>query len=110
MKRASSYQGGYQIGFIIIGVIALRNIIFFQGEPVWSTMISLLAAYALLYTTEPWLSIRLQPYRFLYFPLQTVLVLGLTTLHPFTDISSLLYVPLCLQALRAFSGGRQRSC
>jgi len=103
MKRASSYQGGYLIGFIIIGVIALRDIIFFEGEPVWSIMISLLAAYTLLYTTEPWLSIRLRQYLFLYFPLQTVLVLSLTTLRPFTDISSLLYVPLCMQALRAFS-------
>jgi signal transduction histidine kinase len=103
MKQASGYQGGYLIGFIIIGVIALRNVIFFEGEPVWSIMISLLAVYTLLYTTEPWLSIRLRQYRFLYFPLQTVLVLALTTLRPFTDISSLLYVPLCMQALRAFS-------
>jgi signal transduction histidine kinase len=103
MKRVSSYQGGYLIGFIIIGVIALRNMLFFAGQPVWSSMIALLAAYTLLYMTEPWLSIRFQQYHFLYFPLQTVLVLALTVLRPFTDISSLLYVPLCMQALRAFS-------
>jgi signal transduction histidine kinase len=103
MKRASGYQGGYLIGFIIIGMIALRNIIFFEGEPVFSIMISLLAAYALLYITEPWLSIRWRLFQYVYFPLQTVLVLALTDLRPFTDISSLLYVPLCMQTLRTFS-------
>ena len=106
MKRMDSvhgYRGGYLIGFIIIGVIALRNILFFGGAPVFAVMISLVAAYALLYTLEPWLSLRWGWVQFLYFPLQTVLVLALTSLRPFTDISSLLYVPLCIQALRAFS-------
>ena len=106
MKRVDSvqgYQGGYLVGFIIIGVITLRNIIFFQGETVFWVMISLIAAYALLYTTEPWLSVHWRHYKFLYFAMQTVLVFALTVLRPFTDISSLLYVPLCLQALRAFS-------
>lgn len=106
MKRVDSvhgYQGGYLIGFIIIGVIALRNILFFEDTPVFSVMISLLTAYTVLYVTEPWLSIRWSWVRFIYFPLQTVLVIALTALRPFTDISSLLYVPLCLQVLRAFS-------
>lgn len=106
MKRMGlvhGYQGGYVIGFVITGVIALRNILFFGGTPVFPIMISLLAAYTLLYTTEPWLSIRSRQYRFLYFPIQTVLVFALTALRPFTDISSLLYVPLCMQALRSFS-------
>jgi len=106
MKRMDSiqgYHGGYLIGFIIIAVIALRNILFYEGGPVFSVMISLLMAYTFLYIAEPWLSIRWQWVRFLYFPSQTLLVIALTTLRPFTDISSLLYVPLCIQALRAFS-------
>lgn len=106
MKRMASvhgYQGGYLIGFIIIGVIALRNILFFGGTPVFSLMVTLLAAYTVLYITEPWLSIRWRWVPFFYFPLQTVLVIALTTLQPFTDFSSLLYVPLCMQALRTFS-------
>ena len=106
MKRMDSvhgYQGGYLIGFIIIGVIALRDTLFYEGAPVFAVMISLVAVYALLYTLEPWLSLRWGWVRFLYFPLQTILVLALTALRPFTDISSLLYVPLCMQALRAFS-------
>jgi signal transduction histidine kinase len=102
-KEARGYRGGYLIGFIIICVVALRNIISFQGEPVFFTMISLLAAYALLYTSEPWLSVRLSRYEFFYFPLQTVIVLVLANLRPFTDMSCLLYVPLSMQVLRAFS-------
>jgi len=106
MKRAEQargYQGGYLIGFIIIGVVALRNAISFQGEPALFFMVSLLAAYALLYTTEPWLSIRLRRYEFFYFPTQTIIVLVLANLRPFTDMSCPLYVPLCIQVLRAFS-------
>lgn len=106
MKRMDSihgYQGGYLIGFIIIGVIALRNILHFGGTPAFSIMIALLVAYTLLYVTEPWLSVRWQQVRFFYFPFQAALVIALTTLRPFTDISSLLYVPLCMQALRIFS-------
>jgi len=106
MKRMDSvqgYQGGYLIGFIIIGVITLRNILFYGGSPIFSVMISLLIAYTLLYIAEPGLSIRWQRIHLLYFPLQTLLVIALTILRPFTDISSLLYVPLCIQALRVFS-------
>ncbi|NJC96505.1 MAG: hypothetical protein FIB03_09235 [Anaerolineae bacterium] len=106
MKRIDSiqgYQGGYLIGFIIIGVIALRNILFFGGTPVFALMLVLLAVYTLLYITEPWLSLRWGWVPYLYFPCQTALVIALTALRPFTDISSLLYVPLCIQALRAFS-------
>lgn len=96
------YQGGYLIGFIIIGVIALRNLLFYEGTSAFSVMLSLTVAYTLFYTTEPWLSNRWPWIRFLYFPLQTVLVFTLTALRPFTDISSLLYVPLCMQVLRTF--------
>jgi signal transduction histidine kinase len=103
MKRQSGYQGGYLIGFMIIGVIALRNILFYEGRPVFSIMILLLAAYSLLYITEPWLSFRWGWFQFFYFPVQTIIVFALTGLRPFTDISSLLYIPLCIQALRIFS-------
>jgi signal transduction histidine kinase len=106
MKRMDTlhgYQGGYLIGFIIIGVIALRNILFFGGTPVFSLMVALLVTYTMLYITEPWLSLHWRWVPFFYFPLQTILVIALTALRPFTDISSLLYVPLCMQALRTFS-------
>jgi signal transduction histidine kinase len=59
--------------------------------------------YSLLYVLEPWPSSRFRWQRFLYFPLQTGVVIALTNLRPFIDVPSLLYIPLCIQVLRAFS-------
>ena len=98
-----SYQGGYRIGFIIIGVVALRAVITFQGQSSFLLAVLLLVIYALLYSTEPLLSKRWRWYRFLYFPLQTVLVVVLNNLRPYLDISNLLYIPLSVQTLRAFN-------
>jgi len=104
------YQGGYLIGFVIIGTVVLRDTLFYQGQAQLVTALLLLATYGLLYILEPWLSGRLswstgllRLYRFLYFPVQTFIVTGLANLQPFTDVSNLLYVPLCIQVLRAFS-------
>jgi len=101
MKRASGYQGSYLIGFIIIGAVALRDILFYQSNLV--PVILLLASYALLYILEPWLSQHLDWSKFLYFPIQTAVLIALTNLRPFTDFSSVLYVPVCIQVMRAFS-------
>lgn len=97
------YQGGYLIGFIIIAAVAVRTIIFYQEQGNLVLVTALLAVYLLLYILEPWLSIRLRWVKFLYFPLQTCAVIVLTNLRPFTDVSSLLYIPLCIQVMRAFS-------
>lgn len=97
------YQGSYLIGFIIIGVVAMRTVIFYHSQPVLPTVNLFLSAYWLLYAAEPLLSHRLRWYRFLYFPLQTSLVLALANLRPFTDIANLLYIPLCVRAVRSFT-------
>ncbi len=105
MKRtiARGYQGSYLIGFVMIGVVALRDIIFYLGQPSLISAISFLSLYGLAYILEPWFSSRFRWPRVIYFPLQTGLVFALSCLHPFTDFSNLLYVPLCVQALRVFS-------
>jgi len=100
---ARGYRGSYLIGFVMIGAVALRDTIFYQGQPGLINAISFLSLYGLAYILEPWLSSRFSWIRVVYFPLQTGLVFVLSSLHPFTDISNLLYVPLCVQALRAFS-------
>jgi signal transduction histidine kinase len=102
IKQMRGYRGGYLIGLIIIAVVALRMTIFYQGKENLIFMISLLASYSLLYILEPWLAASSDWFRFLYFPLQSFAVVVLTNLHPFTDISSLLYIPLCIQVHRAF--------
>ena len=98
-----SYQGGYLIGFIVIAVVALRAIINFQGEPSLVLAVLLLVIYALLYSSEPIISTRWRGFRFLYFPLQTVLVVVLNNLRPYLDISNLLYIPLSVQTLLVFT-------
>jgi signal transduction histidine kinase len=101
--RMRGYQGGYLIGFIIIAAVAVRTTIFYQEKGNLVLVTSLLATYLLLYILEPWLSFRLRWVKFLYFPLQTCAVIVFTNLRPFTDVSSLLYVPLCIQVMRTFS-------
>jgi len=101
--KERGYQGGYLIGFIIISVVAVRATIYYQGEVSLCFVAALLAMYALLYILEPWLSFHFTWNKFLYFPLQTGVVIVLTNLRPFTDVSSLLYVPLCIQIIRTYS-------
>lgn len=101
MKRMSSYQGSYLIGFIIIGAVALRDLLLYESNLL--VVILLIALYSLSYSLEPWLSDHIHWYKIVYFPMQSAVVIALTSLRPFTDFSALLYVPLCIQALRVFS-------
>lgn len=103
VKPPRGYQGGYLIGFIIISVAALRAVLFYQGLTICTIVILLIAIYALFYALEPWLSNHFPWYRVIYFPLQTVLVVGLSTLQPFSDFHTILYFPLCIQVFRLFS-------
>ncbi len=99
---ARHYQGGYLVGFLILGVAAIRVILFYQG-PSRLVAVSLLAVFGLLYAVEPLLSARVRWFHFVYFPLQTALLLTLGNLRPFLDFTNSLYIPLSLQALHAFS-------
>jgi len=100
--KARGYQGGYLIGFIIISAVAVRTTIYYQGEVSLLFVASLLAIYSLLYILEPWLSFHFGWYKFFYFPSQAVVLIVLTNLRPFTDVSSLLYLPLCIQVMRTY--------
>lgn len=102
MKRAG-YQGSYLIGFIVIAAVVLRALIHFQTRPALGFLIALLGLYTLLYGVEPRLSSRFPHAAFFYIPLQTVVVIVVTNLQPFTDITCLLYIPLGIQVARAFS-------
>jgi signal transduction histidine kinase len=103
MARPQGYQGGYLIGFVVIGVVGLRALLFYRGEPDLMIVLLLIAIYTILYGLEPRLSTRFHGYQHLYFPLQTALVITVTNVRPFLDFQSVLYFPLCLQVFRAFS-------
>lgn len=104
LDESHGYRGGHLIGFIIIGVVALRNLISFQGTPSLRILVPLILLYTLLYALEPRLSGQFRWHKSLYLSIQTAIVVVLTTLQPFTDITCLLYVPLSIQVLRVFSG------
>lgn len=103
VERPRGYRGGYLIGFIMIGTAALRAVLFYQGQSNLAIVMLLITMYTLLYALEPWLSNHFRWQVVLYFPLQTVLVVGLSSLRPFLDFHTVLYFPLCIQAFRAFS-------
>jgi signal transduction histidine kinase len=97
------YHGGYLLGFVLIGVTALRALLFYQSAPNLYTVISLIALYAVLYGLEPLISKRFHWHLRLYFPLQTALVIVLSSLHPFLDFHTVLYFPLSIQIFRTFT-------
>jgi signal transduction histidine kinase len=102
-KRPRGYQGGYLLGLIVMVVVAIRTILIYQGQPNLFPVVVLLMAFALLYLSEPWLSGRFPAYRYFYFLVQTVLVSLFCYLDPFLDMKTVLFVPLFIQAFRAFS-------
>lgn len=103
IARPHGYQGGYLIGFVMISVVALRAILFYQSQSNFVAVMVLIAIYALLYSLEPWLSNRLHWDKYFYFPVQTALVVILSNLRPFLDFQSLLYFPLWILVFRTFS-------
>jgi len=102
-RQSRPYQGGFIIGLVIFIVVAARALIRNYGYLSLLPSFELLGAFGLLYILEPLLSRRLRWVRFIYYPLQTVLVLTLSYLSPFLDVYNLLYAPLALQALHSFS-------
>jgi signal transduction histidine kinase len=102
-RRPQGYQGGYLIGFMLIGVVTIRALLFYQGQPHLFRVLLLITAYALLYTLEPWLSRRFTGYGWFYLPVQTAIVVILSNRRPFLDFQTLLYFPLWIQIFRIFS-------
>jgi signal transduction histidine kinase len=101
--RAFQGQGSILFGLVVLVVAAVRILMFYQGGPQLMPALLLLVACGLLYTMGPWLCARFRGFRLVCFPLQTALVLAVTNLRPFLDASAILYIPLFLQVLHAFS-------
>jgi signal transduction histidine kinase len=102
-SRALWGQGITFFGFLVLGVATVRVLIFYQGQRQMILALVLLALHGLVSTLGVWLLERFRWIRLFYFPLQTALVFAVTNLRPFLDVSAILYMPLFLQALRAFS-------
>ncbi len=102
MSRPLRYSAGYLVGWLLLATAGLRVLIFYGDKPALTPAVALIAGYALLYAVEPFLSPRLRWFRFVYFPAQTGLVLALTNLRPYLDVTCQLYIALGVQALHAF--------
>ncbi len=92
------YRGGYWIGWVILPVVALLMSIY---SPRGAGSFAALALFALLYLLSPRLLSRFRWFRFLYFSVQTGLVWALSPLQ--IDGTNLLYLLICLQAVRQFA-------
>lgn len=97
-----SYRGGYLVGLLLLGVVAVRAVLFYQGQARLATLL-LAAAFGGLYLAEPRLAAHRRRLRWIYFPVQTALLLAASSLRPFLDVTTLLYLPLAMQASRAFT-------
>jgi signal transduction histidine kinase len=102
-RTSFSPRGTALFSFLVIGVVAVRAVLFYQGQPQLVVALLLIAAHGLLCAVAPLLSARFDRFRLLYFPLQTALVVAVTSVRPFLDVTTILYIPLFLQVLHAFS-------
>ncbi len=96
------YGAGYLVGYLLIATAALRALLFYRGRPSMLPALALFAVFTLLYTVEPYLSRRFHPARYVYFPSQVALLLALTNLQPFVDVTCQLYIALSVQVFHAF--------
>jgi len=96
-------RGTILFGFLVLGVVAVRVVISYRGLPQLAPAILLLVANGLVYTVGPALSARFRWFRWLCVPLQAALVVAVTNLRPFLDVSPILHLPLFLRAQHAFS-------
>lgn len=101
-RRADSRPPLGWVGFLLLAVVAARSLIFYREEPALGAVLSLLAAYGLLYVLEPGAVGRFKLFPLLYFPAQTAILLALGRQEPFLDVIQVLYLPLGLQAGRVF--------
>jgi signal transduction histidine kinase len=86
------------LGYVLYGVVALRVFILMTASANPLVVAGLLAAILLLLLSDPILFYRFPAFRWLYFPLQAILIPLVGLLPPYQDIWGLLYVVICTQA------------
>ena len=88
------------VGYLLYGIVAAREVLFYLGRPSFLACVALLALFLALFVTEPLLSRRLAWYNRIYFPLQTGLVCALGLLPPYFDMWAVLFCLLGLYAVQ----------
>ncbi len=104
---SSATQPGYRItrilGYLIFFAAASRKLIFLSGTTRMEQALWLLAAYLVLFATQPWLSRRFPRYHHVYLAISYLVVLALGRLWPYEDTWALLFFPLLVQIWRWYS-------
>ncbi len=102
-KRSMKNRGADILGALFVVVVAVRAAADFFGSQSLIPAMLCVGLFAIYYGVGLYLSSRLPWHRLIYFPVQTGLVILLTRLQPFMDVSPILYIVLSLQTVRAFS-------
>ncbi len=84
--------------YVMFAIVALRAVLTYSDSAALTPLLILLAIFLLLLATEPYVSQRWSTYRWIYFGVQTVLVVGMGLLVPSFDFLWGLYVILAGQA------------
>jgi signal transduction histidine kinase len=86
-------------------MVAIRSVGHFSGSRSLVPALLLVGLFAAYYAFEPFLSARARWHMFIYLPVQTGVVVLMTLLQPYQDVTAALYILLCLQVVRSFSPG-----
>jgi signal transduction histidine kinase len=107
--KIQGYPGSYLFGVLLLITVTLRMIILYAGQSNLIAGLGAIAAFSLLYFLEPVVSLRLIWPWHVYLALQTVLVIGISSMRPFLDVSCALFIMLSVQATRSISHAAART-
>jgi signal transduction histidine kinase len=102
-QRTPSQRVIRAIHYTLFAIVTLRAVLSYGGTPGIGLGLALLAICLLLFATEPRLTQRWHPYRWIYFGLEVGLVACLGFMAPEFDFLWSLYVILGTQAVEYFS-------
>jgi signal transduction histidine kinase len=85
------------VGYLLIVVVALRRRYDLVGGFNLGLLLLLLGLFIVLYASEPLLSPRIKSYRWIYFPLQWIIVQILGVFQEYQDTWAVLYIVLGFQ-------------
>ena len=84
--------------YVIMTIVALRAVLSFSGNAAFTPVMTLVAIFGLVLVAEPGVSRRWSAFRWIYFGVQTALVVGMALLVTSFDFLWVLYLILAGQA------------
>jgi signal transduction histidine kinase len=88
--------------YILFVIVVMRAVVTYAGQPTLVALLGLLAIFLLLLVTKPGVQRRWSAYRWIYYGLQMVLVVGMGLSAPSFDFLWSLYIILAIQTFIDF--------